>query len=67
MVLEPTTYFTKAPLLQNLSNGLSAYEFCLDMKYFYVDSSWSRIHGDLKISVKLTIRNTIRQQHRLFA
>ena len=37
------------------------------LKYFYVNSSWSRSHGDFKISVKLTIRNTVRQQRSLFA
>lgn len=34
MVLELTTYFAKAPLLQNLLNGLSAYEFFHVMKYW---------------------------------
>ena len=52
MVLEPSTSFAKACLLQNLWNGLSAYDFYLVIRDFYVHSSWSRSRGDLKISVK---------------
>lgn len=38
MVLEHTTCFDKAPLLQNLSTDSSAYAFCFVMRGFYVRS-----------------------------